>query len=114
MASERQIAATAATRVRAPVPVPARVGNGRAATPIAIGLTLSITSTAAYAKQLDKLARKIAGNTDDATTLEYALQIAQAELELARAGQGCPDRARVCIRRARSAAAHPRRIHAAP
>jgi len=45
---------------------------------------LSITSTAAFAKELDKLARKIAGNTDDATTRERALQIAQAELELAR------------------------------
>jgi len=45
---------------------------------------LSITSTAAYAKQRDKLARKIAGNTDDAISLECALQIAQAELELAR------------------------------
>ena len=43
-----------------------------------------MTSTAAFAKQLDKLARKIAGNTDDAITLDCALQIAQAELDLAR------------------------------
>jgi hypothetical protein len=48
------------------------------------GLTLNITSTAAFAKQLDKLARKIAGNTDDAITLERAREIAQAELDLAR------------------------------
>jgi hypothetical protein len=48
------------------------------------GLTLSITSTAAFAKQLDKLARNIAGNTDDAITLERAREIAQAELDLAR------------------------------
>jgi len=45
---------------------------------------LSITSTAAVAKQLDKLARKIAGNTDDAITLERAREIAQAEFDLAR------------------------------
>ena len=48
------------------------------------GLTLSITSTAAYAKHLDKLVREIAGDTDDAITLERAREIAQAELELAR------------------------------
>ena len=45
---------------------------------------MNITSTAAVAKQLDKLARKIAGNTDDAITLERAREIAQAELDLAR------------------------------
>ena len=48
------------------------------------GLTLSITSSAAYAKQLDKLVREIAGNTEDPILLERARAIAQAELELAR------------------------------
>jgi len=48
------------------------------------GLTLSITSTAAYAKQLDKLVREIAGDTEDAIVLERARAVAQAELELAR------------------------------
>src|SRR5262249_40176888 len=48
------------------------------------GLTLSITSTAAVSKQLDKLVRKIAGNTDDAIVLERARAIEEAELELAR------------------------------
>jgi hypothetical protein len=48
------------------------------------GLTLNITSTPAVAKQIYKLARKIAGNTDDAITLECADEIAQTELELAR------------------------------
>ena len=48
------------------------------------GLTLSITSTAAYAKQLDRLVREIAGNTRIPITLERAREIAQAELDLAR------------------------------
>ena len=34
------------------------------------GLTSSIASTAAFAKQLDKLVREIAGDTEDAITLE--------------------------------------------
>jgi hypothetical protein len=48
------------------------------------GLTLSINSTAAYAKQLDKLVREIAGESEDAIVLERARAIAQAELDLAR------------------------------
>jgi hypothetical protein len=48
------------------------------------GLTLSITSTAAFAKQLDKLVREIAGDSKDAIMLERARAIAQAELDLAR------------------------------
>jgi hypothetical protein len=36
------------------------------------------------APELERLARKIAGNTDDAITLERARDIAQAELDLAR------------------------------
>jgi len=48
------------------------------------GLTASIPSTAASAKQLDKLAREIAGNTEDPILLERARTIAQAELDLAR------------------------------
>ena len=48
------------------------------------GLTLSMTSTAAFAKQLDKLVREIAGNTENAIVLERARAIAQAELDLAR------------------------------
>jgi hypothetical protein len=48
------------------------------------GLTLSITSTAESAKQLETLVRKIAGDTKDAVKLERARDIAQAELELAR------------------------------
>ena len=84
MASERQIAANRRNARKSTGP---RSGAGRkraSRNAYRHGLTLSITSTAAYAKQRDKLARKIAGNTDDAITLDCALQIAQAELELAR------------------------------
>jgi hypothetical protein len=84
MASERQIAANRRNARKSSGP---RSGAGRkraSRNAYRHGLTLSITSTAAFAKQLDKLARKIAGNTDDAITLERAREIAQAELELAR------------------------------
>ena len=65
MASERQIAANRRNAYRH-------------------GLTLSITSSAAVAKQLDNLVRKIAGDSEDAIVLERARAIAQAELDLAR------------------------------
>jgi hypothetical protein len=84
MASERQIAAN---RLNARKSTGPRSGAGRkraSGNAYRHGLTLNITSTAEVAKQLDKLARKIAGNTDDAITLECAREIAQAELELAR------------------------------
>src|SRR5262249_58188438 len=51
------------------------------------GLTLSITSSAAVAKQLDRHVRKIAGDTDDPIILERAREIARAELDLARVRQ---------------------------
>jgi len=84
MASERQIAANRRNARKSTGP---RSGAGRkraSRNAYRHGLTLNITSTAAVAKQLDKLARKIAGNTDDAITLEHAREIAQAELDLAR------------------------------
>jgi hypothetical protein len=84
MASERQIAANRRNARKSTGP---RSGAGRkraSRNAYRHGLTLSITSTAAVAKQLDKLARKIAGNTDDAITVERAREIAQAELDLAR------------------------------
>src|SRR5215813_3920351 len=84
MASERQIAANRRNARKSTGP---RSGGGKkraSRNAYRHGLTLNITSTAAFAKQLDKLARKIAGNTDDAITLERARAIAQAELDLAR------------------------------
>ena len=84
MASERQIAANRRNARNSTGPH-SGAGKKRASrNAYRHGLTLSVTSTAAYAKQLDKLARKIAGNSDDAIMLERAREIAQAELDLAR------------------------------
>jgi hypothetical protein len=84
MASERQIAANRRNAHKSTGP---RSGAGKkraSGNAYRHGLSLNITSTAAFAKQLDKLARKIAGNTEDAIVLERARAIAQAELDLAR------------------------------
>jgi hypothetical protein len=84
MASERQIAANRRNARKSTGP--RSVAGKRRASRNAYrhGLTLNITSTAAFAKQLDKLVRKIAGNTENAIVLERARAIAQAELDLAR------------------------------
>jgi hypothetical protein len=84
MASERQIAANRRNARKSTGP---RSGAGRkraSRNAYRHGLTLNITSTAAFAKQLNKLARKIAGDTKDAITLERARAVAHAELDLAR------------------------------
>jgi hypothetical protein len=84
MASERQIAANRRNARKSTGP---RSGAGRkraSHNAYRHGLTLSITSSAAYAKQLDTLVRKIAGDSEDAIVLERARAIAQAELDLAR------------------------------
>jgi hypothetical protein len=84
MASERQIAANQRNARKSTGP---RSGAGKkraSRNAYRHGLTLSITSTAAYAKQLAKLVRKIAGDSENAILLERARAIAQAELDLAR------------------------------
>ena len=84
MASERQIAANRRNARKSTGP---RLGAGKkraSRNAYRHGLTLSITSTAAFAKQLDKLAREIAGDTEDPILLEHARTIAQSELDLAR------------------------------
>jgi hypothetical protein len=84
MASERQIAANRRNARKSTGP---QSGGGRkraSGNAYRHGLTLSISSTTAFAKQLDTLARKIAGDTEDKIVLERARAIAQAELELAR------------------------------
>jgi hypothetical protein len=95
MASERQIAANRRNARKSTGP---RSGAGKkraSRNAYRYGLTLNITS-AAFAKQLDKLVREIAGDSKDAIVLERARAGA--------AGQGFVDRARICIWRARSAA----------
>jgi hypothetical protein len=84
MASERQIAANRRNARNSTGP---RSGAGKkraSGNAYRHGLSLNITSTAAYAKQLDDLVRKIAGDSKDAIMLERARAIAQAELDLAR------------------------------
>jgi hypothetical protein len=84
MASERQIAANRRNARKSTGP---RSGAGKkraSRNAYRHGLTLSITSTAAVAKQLDNLVREIAGDSEDAILLERARAIAHAELDLAR------------------------------
>jgi hypothetical protein len=84
MASERQIAAN---RRNARKSIGPRCGAGKkraSRNAYRHGLTLSVISTTAVAKQLDKFVRKIAGDSKDAMVLERARAIAQAELDLAR------------------------------
>ena len=84
MASEQQIAAN---RRNARNSIGPRSGAGKkraSRNAYRHGLTLSVISTTAVAKQLDKLVRKIAGDSKDAMVLERARAIAQAELDLAR------------------------------
>ena len=87
MASERQIAANCRNARKSTGP---RSGAGKSRSSrnaYRHGLTLSITSTAGSAKQLDRLVREIAGNTEDPILLERASAIAQAELDLVRVRQ---------------------------
>src|SRR4030095_2020849 len=84
MASERQIAANRRNARKSTGPRSGAGKNRSSRNAYRHGLTLSITSTAAFAKQLDKLDRDIAGDTSDAIRLERARAIAQSELDLAR------------------------------
>ena len=84
MASERQIAANRRNARKSTGPRSGAGKNRASHNAYRHGLTLSITSTAAYAKQLAKLVREIAGDSKDAIVLERARAIAQAELDLAR------------------------------
>jgi hypothetical protein len=87
MASERQIAANRRNARKSTGPRSGAGKNRSSRNAYRHGLTLSITSTAASAKQLDNLVRKIAGDTEDAIILERARAVAQAELDLARVRQ---------------------------
>ena len=84
MASERQIAANRRNARKSTGPRSGAGKNRSSRNAYRHGLTVSIASTAAFAKQLDKLVREIAGDSKDAIMLERAREIAQAELDLAR------------------------------
>jgi hypothetical protein len=84
VASERQIAANQRNARKSTGPR-SWAGKKRASrNSYRHGLSLSVTSSAAFAKQLHTLARKIAGRTKDAVQIEHARSAAQAELVLAR------------------------------
>jgi hypothetical protein len=84
MASERQIAANQrnARQSTGPRSGPGKMRASRNA--YRHGLSASISSSAGSAKQLNKLARKIAGRAEEPILLEHARAAAQAELDLAR------------------------------
>jgi hypothetical protein len=82
--SERQLAANRRNARKSTGPK-TRAGRKRASrNSYRHGLSVSITSSSAFAEQLEKLALKIAGDSEDVIILERARAIAQAELELQR------------------------------
>jgi hypothetical protein len=84
MATERQIAANRANASRSTGPR-SRPGRKRAAGNATVhGLTANLLSNATLAEQVEKLAREIAGSTDDAILLQDAGYAAYAEIDLAR------------------------------
>jgi hypothetical protein len=87
MATARQIAANRrnARKSTGPRSNAAKRRTGRNA--YRHGLTLGLASSTAFAKRLNRLARRLAGNSKDKIILEYARAAAQAELELARVRQ---------------------------
>jgi hypothetical protein len=84
MASERQIAANRHNARKSTGPRSAAGKKRASRNAYRHGLTLSITSTVAFANQFEKLVREIAGDTKDPFMLQRARTIAQAELDLAR------------------------------
>jgi hypothetical protein len=87
MATERQIAANRLNARKSTGPRSSLDKKRTSRNAYQHGLSLSLTSSAAIAKRLDALARKIAGNSKDEITLEHARTAAQAELDLARVRQ---------------------------
>ena len=62
-----------------------RAGRKRAAGNATVhGLTANLLSNATLAEQVEKLAREIAGSVGDAILLQYARDVARAEIDLAR------------------------------
>ena len=84
MATNRQIAANRrnAGKSTGPRSLAGKKRAGRNA--YRYGLTVSLLSTAAVARQIEKLARKLAGKTNSEIILEQARDAAQAAIDLAR------------------------------
>ena len=87
MATERQIAANRLNAGRSTGPRSKAAKKRASRNAYRHGLSLSLASSAAIAKRLDVLARKIAGNSKNEIILEHARAAAQAELDLARVRQ---------------------------
>jgi len=84
VATERQIAANR-RNARRSTGARSKAGKIRASrNAYRHGLSSSIGSSAAFAKKLQQLARRIAGDAKDQLSLQHALTIAEADLELAR------------------------------
>ena len=84
MATKRQIAANRGNAGKSTGPR-SHAGKKRAGrNAYRYGLTVSLLSNAAVAKQIEKLARKLAGKTNSEIILEHARVAAQAAIDLAR------------------------------
>jgi hypothetical protein len=84
MATKRQIAANRGNAGKSTGPR-SHAGKKRAGrNAYRYGLTGSLLSNPAVAKQIEKLARKLAGKTDSEIILEHARVAAQAAIDLAR------------------------------
>jgi hypothetical protein len=84
MASQLQIAANRRNAYKSAGPRSAAGKKRASRNAYRHGLTVSITSTEAFPKQLETLVREIAGDTKDALVLERARAVAHAQLELVR------------------------------
>jgi hypothetical protein len=87
MATQRQIAANRRNAGKSTGPRSSAAKKRSSRNAYRHGLTLSLTSSAAFAKRLDELARKIAGDSKSEIILQLAHAAAQAELDLARVRQ---------------------------
>ena len=88
MVSERQIAANRRNAQNSTGPRSAAGKRRASRNPYRHGLTSATTSSAEWAKGVERLACAIAGDTSDVIILEYARTAAEAEFDLA---QICPN-----------------------
>lgn len=87
MATKRQIAANRRNASKSTGPRSSAAKKRTSRNAYRHGLTLSLTSSAAFAKRLDNLARKIAGGSKNEIIREYARAAAHSEFDLARVRQ---------------------------
>ena len=87
MATERQIAANRRNARKSTGPRSSAAKKRASRNAYRHGLTLSLTSSTAFAKRLDNLAGKIAGDSKSEIIREHARSAAQAGLDLARVRQ---------------------------